>query len=139
MVGFNASKREKAVINTTTTRTPTHSTHHQLISSDKIDGTTVFDAAGEKLGTIRELMIDKQSGEVCNVIVGYGGLFGMGEDNYPMPWKALRFDPDKDGYVLQVGRDKLDPKKAPRFSRDNEPKWDATYERQVSTYYYPTA
>ena len=144
LVGFNHQKREKAVITTTTIRNPSPTSINkdetrQLISSDKVDGTTVFANNGQKLGTVRKLMIDKQSGEVCNVVVGYGGLFGMGEDYYPMPWKALRYDTDKDGYVIQVDKSKLDPDKAPRFPRAKEPHWDATYQREISTYYYPPA
>ena len=32
-----------------------------LIASDKVEGTNVYDAAGEHLGAVRNLMIDKRS------------------------------------------------------------------------------
>lgn len=97
----------------------------------------MFDRAGEKLGTIRNLMIDKSSGQVANVIVGFGGLFGMGEDHYPMPWDALNYDADKNGYVIKFDRDKLDKDKAPHFARDRQPEWNAEYSRSIRNYYFP--
>lgn len=30
-------------------------------------------------------MIGKTDGQV-RYVMGFGGLFGMGEDNYPLPW-----------------------------------------------------
>jgi len=109
----------------------------RLISSDRVEGTEIFDRDGQKVGTVRKMMIDKQSGQVRNVIIGYGGLFGMGEDFYPMPWKALEYNEDKNGYVLGIDRDRLDPEKAPRFKSDQQPNWDDQYEREVTLYYFP--
>lgn len=83
-------------------------------------------------------MIDKKSGQVRNVIIGSGGLFGMGEDHYPLPWKGLVYDTDKDGYVINFDRSRLDPEKSPRFHRDQEPDWNEEYERQVTLYYFPS-
>lgn len=36
---------------------------NNLIASDKVEGTTVFDSKGEKLGTIRNVMIGKMDGK----------------------------------------------------------------------------
>jgi PRC-barrel domain len=33
-----------------------------LIGSDKVEGTTVYDAHGEKIGSIERVMIEKRSG-----------------------------------------------------------------------------
>ncbi len=108
-----------------------------LISSDRVEGTTLFGDDGKEIGTVRKMMIDKKSGQVRHVIVGYGGLFGMGEDHYPMPWHALEYDENKGGYVSKIARDRVDPKKAPSFKRDQEPRWDSAYDREVTLYYFP--
>ena len=126
----------------TTTRntvTPRHddTVTQNLICSYKVDGTAVFDRDGEKLGTVRNLMIDRSSGQVANVIVGFGGLFGMGEDHYPMPWDALNYDPDKKGYVTKFDREMLSKDKAPHFARDRQPEWNAEYSRSIRSYYLP--
>jgi hypothetical protein len=50
-------------------RTATTATHleadetHRLISSEKVDGTSVYDRRGESLGSVHHLMIDKYTGQ----------------------------------------------------------------------------
>ena len=53
-----------------------------LISSDKVEGTAVYNRAGEKLGSIHTLMIDKTSGKVAYAVMSFGGFLGIG-DRYP--------------------------------------------------------
>lgn len=110
-----------------------------FISSDKIDGTAVFTRDNTKLGTIRKLMIDKKSGQVATAILGYGGLFGMGEDHYPVPWEALSYNADKGAYMTNFDHQKIDPAKAPRFPMNSEPEWTDEYNRSVKLYYFPIA
>ena len=43
-----------------------------LIESDRVEGTTVYDAGGERLGTIKRLMIEKVSGRVVYAVVTLG-------------------------------------------------------------------
>ncbi len=79
-----------------------------VISSDKVEGTTVYNAAGDKLGTIDDLMIDKMSGQVRYAVMEFGGFLGMGTDRYPIPWAALKYDTGKDGYVVPLDKATLD-------------------------------
>src|SRR4029453_8506533 len=44
-----------------------------LIASDKVEGTYVYDAKGEHIGSIERLMIDKISGQVAYVVLSFGG------------------------------------------------------------------
>ena len=112
----------------------------QLIASDKVEGTNVFDSKGEKLGTVRKVMIGKRDGQVRYVVMGFGGLFGMGEDNYPLPWDALDYDTTLGGYKMRsLSRDDLDREKAPSYGKTEEPNWSEDYDRQVRLYYFPTA
>jgi PRC-barrel domain len=57
-----------------------------LIGSDKVEGTTVYDAGRNRIGTIKRVMIDKASGKVSYAVLGFGGFLGLGEDFYPLPW-----------------------------------------------------
>ena len=132
---------------TTTTQTRDTSSNtfdrnetHQLIASDKVEGTSVFDSKGEKLGTIRKVMIGKIDGRVRYAVMGFGGLFGMGEDNYPLPWDALEYDTRLEGYKTKsVSKDDLDKDKAPSFGRNEEPDWSSDYDREIRAYYIRTA
>ncbi len=113
---------------------------HQLIASDKVEGTSVFDTKGEKLGTIRKVMIGKRDGKVRYAVMGFGGLFGMGEDNYPLPWDSLDYDTKLDGYKMKsLSKNDLDKDKAPSFGRNEEPNWSEDYDREIRLYYFPAA
>ncbi len=63
-----------------------------LIGSDKVEGTNVYGANGEKVGYIERVMIDKISGKVSYAVLSFGGLRGIGDDHYPLPWQALKYD-----------------------------------------------
>ena len=53
---------------------------NDLISSDKVEGTGVYDRQGEKLGSIHSLMIDKLSGRVAYAVMSFGGVLGTAPD-----------------------------------------------------------
>jgi hypothetical protein len=57
-----------------------------LIAADKVEGTTVYNRAGDKLGSVDNGMIDKISGRVAYAVMSFGGFLGMGKDHYPLPW-----------------------------------------------------
>ena len=132
---------------TTTTQTRDSTTNilerdetFSMIASDKVEETAVFDSKGEKLGTTRNVIIGKYDGQVRYVIMGFGGLFGMGEDNYPMPWGSLNYDTKLDGYKMKtLTKDDLGQNKAPSFGRNEEPDWSEDYGRSIRLYYFPTA
>ena len=106
---------------------------HDLIASDRVEGTTVYNRDGERLGTISKFMGGKRNGRVEYAVMGFGGLFGMGERDYPLPWNVLTYDTDKGGYVVDLDKDKLE--KAPSFERGQDPTYDRDYGEQVYTYY----
>jgi hypothetical protein len=49
-----------------------------LIESDRVEGTTVYDPAGNNIGSIKRLMIEKLSGRVAYSVMSFGGFLGMG-------------------------------------------------------------
>ena len=57
-----------------------------LIGSDKVEGTAVYGADSEKIGTIERVMIDKVSGRVSYAVLSFGGFLGIGDDHYPLPF-----------------------------------------------------
>jgi hypothetical protein len=59
-----------------------------LIGSDKVEGTYVYDAKGENIGSIERVMIDKRSGQVAYAVLQFGGFLGIGSDYYPIPWDS---------------------------------------------------
>ncbi|MBL0767985.1 PRC-barrel domain-containing protein [Sphingopyxis sp. DHUNG17] len=106
---------------------------HRLISSDKVEGTTVYNPEGEKLGSIANVMIDKRSGKSEYAVMEFGGLFGLGSDQYPLPWDMLTYDTDVGGYVVNLSKEQLDG--APRYPREQMPAYDDAYGRSVYSHY----
>ena len=53
-----------------------------LIGSDKVDGTAVYGADDNKIGTVHRVMIDKISGNVAYAVVSFG-LHGNGRGLLP--------------------------------------------------------
>src|SRR5262245_64055205 len=105
-----------------------------LISADKVEGTAVYNRAGEKLGTVGKIMIDKISGRVAYAVMSFGGFLGMGESYHPLPWNVLDYDTKMGGYVVDLDPEVL--KSAPTFGRDETVDWrDEAWNRRLYEYY----
>lgn len=104
-----------------------------VISSDKVEGTSVYNGNGDKLGSIDELMIDKRSGVVPYAVLEFGGFLGMSTDRYPLPWSMLKYDTNLDGYVVPVDKSQLE--KAPKYSESEMPEYSDTYGHKVYGHY----
>ena len=107
---------------------------HELISSDKVEGTAVYDRNGNKLGTVSNVMLDKRSGQVAYAVLSFGGFLGMGSSYHPLPWNQLTYDSKQRGYVVDLTKEQLEG--APNYSASNEARWDdPTYGRKIDDYY----
>lgn len=106
---------------------------NDVISSDKVEGTTVYNGAGDKLGSIDDLMIDKVSGRVCYAVLEFGGFLGIGTDRYPLPWNLLKYDSAMSGYVVPLDKGRLD--NAPRYPEGDMPAYTPEYGRRVNGHY----
>ncbi len=104
-----------------------------LVTSDRVAGTDVFNPAGDSLGSIDYLVIDKRSGNVRYAVLEFGGILGMGADRYPLSWAMLTYDVDKGGYVVPLEKEQLG--NAPRYPNDARPSYDEAYSRGVHAYY----
>jgi hypothetical protein len=105
-----------------------------LIASSKVQGTYVYNAAGEELGSIHDVMIDKLSGKVAYAIMSFGGFLGIGNQYHPLPWSVLKYDTSKGGYVVHLDKRQLEG--GPAYAADTEPDWsDRGYETKIHDYY----
>ena len=109
-----------------------NSTHH-LIASDRVEGTNVYNGDNDKLGSIRNIMIDKKSGKAEYAVLEFGGIFGLGSDHYPLPWDVLTYDTDKNGYVVNLTKEQVE--NAPHYPADKAPAYDDVYGRGVYSHY----
>ena len=107
---------------------------HELICSDKVEGTKVYNQTGDKLGSIDSVMIDKRRGNVAYAVMSFGGFLGLGEQYHPLPWDQLTYNEDEDGYIVNLTKDQLEG--APTIGRDETNRLsNADYGREIFTYY----
>ncbi len=105
---------------------------HNLIAADKVQGTAVYDAEAQNIGTIQTVMLNKLNGRVAYAVLASGGFLGIGADHFPIPWEALHYDVDLGGYRVNLSN--FD--NAPRYPPDTEPNWmDRLFNEDVRRYY----
>jgi sporulation protein YlmC with PRC-barrel domain len=114
-------------------------TQQSLISSERVQGTTVYSPNGDEIGSIDHVMIDKQSGRVAYAVMSFGGFLGMGESHHALPWNALKYDTSLGGYRTDVTEDQL--RAAPEYSESSwtDRDWERrTYDHYGVPYYWGT-
>jgi hypothetical protein len=116
---------------------PTFSTStnssHSLIVSDRIDGTVVYGFGGSKIGSIRQMMIDKITGKVAYAVLSFGGFLGMGDEYYPLPWSTLKYDTNLGGFRVNLTKDQLD--RAPKYQQNEEWDYSRANDQRVHDHY----
>lgn len=88
----------------------------RLQSCDILSGAPLVDARRCVLGTVDELLVDLDSGEVCFVVVCRGGADGR---LVVVPWGWLHYDGAQQRFVLQRAKDALEA--APAFDDHQRP------------------
>ena len=110
-------------------------TRGRLIAASKVNGSTVYNPAGEKLGSVYDVMLDKRSGKAEYAIMSFGGFLGIGDSYHPLPWQALNYDERQGGYVVNLDRSRLEG--APSYRSSDASLWDdPTYGRRIDEYYH---
>jgi sporulation protein YlmC with PRC-barrel domain len=106
----------------------------QLMGADTLMGNDVFNKASEDLGDIKELMIDMASGRIAYAVLSFGGVLGMGDKLFAVPWRALTLDTANKRFTLNVAKDKL--RDAPGFDKNNWPSMaDKAWATGVHSFY----
>lgn len=115
---------------------PTVTGHTTAIRASKVKGTAVYNNAGDKIGHVEDVILDKQSNQIMFAALGFGGFIGIGEKYYPVPWSMLDYNEDKGGYVVPLSKDTLE--NAPSYDLKDLIKHDGTLGdiRETSYSYY---
>ena len=109
---------------------------HPLIPAERVNGAAVFSLSGEKLGRIEDVAIEKVSGQVAYALLSFGGFLGVGEHYHPVPWRLLRYDVERRGYVIPCEKAQLEA--APSFRADDLSGWSDEHSRiAIFEYYAP--
>lgn len=106
-----------------------------IYRASKVIGADVENPQGEKLGDIRDIVLDPATGRIRYAVLGAGGFLGLGEKYFAIPWTALTSKAGEKGdFILNVDKEKL--KNAPGFDKDHWPNMaDRSWAEQVYAYY----
>jgi len=80
---MNESKSNAAAMNETASAAG-------LWQGSKVIGLNVYNDQNEKIGSIKELMLDK-SGNIASAVIGVGGFLGMGERDVAVKFADLKW------------------------------------------------
>ena len=109
----------------------------KITTTSQLAADDVYNLKSEKLGSIKELMLDIQSGKVCYAVLSFGGFLSLGEKLFAVPWNALTVDTENQRFVMDTDEERL--KSAPGFDADNWPNMaDTTWEKSIHAYYGTT-
>ncbi len=93
--------------------------HPKLLSESTLSGNRVISPHEEDLGKVVDFIIDIGPGQIAYAILSFGGILGVGDRLFAIPWNAMDLNTDKHAFVLNVEKDAL--KSAPGFEKDSWP------------------
>lgn len=91
----------------------------ELMGASSLIGNDVYNHSKEDLGDIKEIMLDMESGKIAYAVLSFGGVLGVGEKLFAIPWSALTLDTESERFILNVGKSKFE--NAEGFDKDHWP------------------
>lgn len=113
---------------------PTPSGHTTAIRAERVIGTDVKDNAGNTIGKIEDIILEKTDNKIMFAVVGFGGILGVGEKYHPIPWSALDYVPEENAFVVPFTKEQLE--KAPADTIKELTKDDGQWARNSAYDYY---
>lgn len=104
--------------------------------ASKLTGLNVRNTQGEKLGVVHDLVVNIDTGKLAYVAMSHGGVLGIGDKLFAVPYAELKFDHGKDEmfFVLDMAKEKLEA--APGFNQNDWPNFaDPSWSEKVDSYY----
>ncbi len=106
----------------------------RVARASKLIGAEVRNPVGEKLGEIKDLVVDVRNRTAHYAVLSFGGIAGIADKLFAYPVSMLRWGPGKDELILDIERSRLEA--APGFGPGNWPDWGVdSYRRSVDEYF----
>ncbi len=100
----------------------------------------VINKKDEDMGQVQTFVIDMNEGLVAFALVAFGGTLGFGDKWFAMPWSALKWQPDKNKFLLNMSENVL--KDAPGMDKDRWmeviEEWQEEQDLELLDRYYTT-
>ena len=103
-------------------------------ANKEVVGRKVVNPQGENLGKVEEVMLDAVPGRVAYAVLSFGGVLGIGDKLFAVPWNALNYDPQQQAFIINADKRVLE--NAPGFDKNNWPDMsDTTLRANIYSYY----
>jgi hypothetical protein len=79
-----------------------------LFAAHKMLNGKVTDKLGDSYGSIKDFLIDAQTGKIAMAVLSYGGVLGMGDTTKLIPWEALQLNPNTLDYQISINKSIID-------------------------------
>jgi len=93
--------------------------HINAFRTDKIIDSPVINLEGKRIGTINDLVIDIDTGNIMYAVLDFGGFLGFDNKLFAVPWQSLTSIPADGVFIIDQSKAKLE--KAPGFDKNNWP------------------
>lgn len=104
-----------------------------FLSIDALRRHKIVNRAGEALGHVDDLVLDSKSGEIRYLILAAGGVLGVGDKLFAIPFGEVVIDDANERLVVSFGADAI--KEAPGFVRGNLPDFAPAYRKDIEGFY----
>jgi len=98
-------------------------------------GMDVRNLQNEKLGEIKDLVLDLSSGKISYAVLSVGGFLGIGDKYVAVPPGAFQAGPEQNTLVLNADKAKI--QNAPGFAKTSWPEVNSSTWATDSTYWLP--
>jgi len=109
----------------------------KINKASSLIGMDVRNTQNEKLGEIKDLVVDLSSGKVAYAVLSVGGFLGIGDKYIAVPTSAFTVAPDQDRVTLNA--DKARIQNAPGFAKSAWPEINSSSWTTDSSYWLDSA
>ena len=113
----------------------------KTLPAKKIQGASVVNTKGETLGSVDDVVVDLESGKVGYAALSVGGVLGIGDKLFAVPFEEFKITHDTNNnisFVLDVSKERLE--NAPGFDKAHWPDFASPqWKSQIDNYYHPAS
>ncbi len=96
-------------------------------------GNTVYNTTDEKLGDIKDVMLNLNDGRIEYMVIEYGGFLGIGEKLFAVPFNVLKLDTSRHAFILDQEKEVLE--NAPGFDKEHWPETNSQSMEKTRNYW----
>ncbi len=105
-----------------------------IVPARRLNSYDVINREGRDLGQVEEVMLDVARGRVAFVVVSFGGILGLTDKWFALPWELLSWSPEHMKFIMDMPREVLE--QAPGLDKTQWPtNIDLSWLAQCYTYY----